>query len=148
MKGSSTNAGDLICKVVKQYNIHQIVTGRRDMGEVKRFFLGSVSKFILEHAECNVVVVKVPIGSEEEHVDKQKIIQAEETERIRRIVEDEETIEKEQENREATLQKVIADEEKERKERISEEGKFTKNRLDKMFHIFAFHEELKKRNDH
>jgi nucleotide-binding universal stress UspA family protein len=144
MKGSAPNAGELICKAVKQYNIHQVVTGRRDMGEVKRFFLGSTSKYIVENADCNVIVVKSPVGPEEEHTDKQKIIQAEETERIRRIVEEEEDKVKIEAERRATLQKVKAEEEKERQERIAEESKFTKERVDKMFHIFAFQEELKK----
>jgi hypothetical protein len=45
--------------------------------------------------------------------------------------------------RKATLQKVKEEEEKERQERIAEESKFSKERVDKMFHIFAFQEELK-----
>jgi len=144
MKGSSSNAGDLICRAVNQYNIHQVVTGRRDMGDVKRFFLGSTSKYILEHANCNVVVVKIAVGPEEEHSDRTKAIQAEESERIRRIIEEEKIKEKEEEERKATLQKVKIDEEKERQERIADEAKFSKDRVDKLFHIFAFHEELKK----
>jgi len=99
MKGSSSNAGDLICRAVNQYNIHQVVTGRRDMGDVKRFFLGSTSKYILEHANCNVVVVKIAVGPEEEHSDRTKAIQAEESERIRRIIEEEKIKEKEEEER-------------------------------------------------
>jgi len=148
MKGSSTNAGELICKAVKQYNIHQVVTGRREMGDFKRFFLGSTSKYILENAECNVIIVKSSVGSEEEHSDKSKAIQAEETERIRRIVEDEEIRIKEEEERKVTLEKVKADEEKERQERIAEESRFSKERVDKLFQIFAFQEEIKEKQKH
>jgi len=30
------------------------------MGGVQRFFVGSTSKYVVENAECNVIVVKVP----------------------------------------------------------------------------------------
>jgi len=145
MKGSAANAGELICKAVKQYNVHQVVTGRRDMGDLKRFFLGSTSKYIVENADCNVIVVKNPVGPEEEHSERQKVIQAEETERIRRIFEEEEIKHKEEQERKAVLEKVKEDEEKERKERIADESKFSKEKVDKMFHIFAFQEELQKK---
>jgi len=135
MKGASYHAGDLICKAVKQYNIQTVVVGRRDMGDFKRFFVGSTSKYIVENAECNVIVIKSSIGPEEEHADKQKIIQAEEAERLRRIEEDEELKHKEEEDRQSTLKKVIRDEEKERKERIREENPGV---VDKLFHLFSW----------
>jgi nucleotide-binding universal stress UspA family protein len=146
MKGSSANAGELICKAVKQYNIHNVVTGRREMGDFKRFFVGSTSKYIVENAECNVIVVKISVGPEEEHVDKSKIIQAEEAERIRRIVEEEDEKRKAEEERKETFAKVKALEEKERADRISQaQMVFNKDNMDKMIHVFAFHEELKKK---
>jgi len=145
MKGSAANAGELICKAVKQYSIHNVVTGRRDMGEVKRFFVGSTSKYIVENAECNVIVVKIPVGPEEEHSDKSKTILAEESERIRRINEEEDERKKEEELRKAELEKVKLEEEKERAERIASQAQFNKDKLDKYIHIFAFQEELKKK---
>uniref|UniRef100_A0A6B2LHC3 UspA domain-containing protein n=1 Tax=Arcella intermedia TaxID=1963864 RepID=A0A6B2LHC3_9EUKA len=146
MKGSAANAGELICKAVKQYNIHNVVTGRRDMGEVKRFFVGSTSKYLVENAECNVIVVKSPVGAEEEHSDRQKIIQAEESERIRRIEEEELEKKREEDERKAVLEQVKVEEEKERAERIAQ-SKLNQENVSKLFHVFAFQEELKKKHD-
>jgi len=145
MKGSAANAGELICKAVKQYNVHTVVTGRRDMGDFKRFFLGSTSKYIVENAECNVVVVKTPFGPEEEHSDRLKVILAEEEERIRRITEDDDQKRKEEEDRRAALSQVRSQEERERAERIYDESHFSRERMDKMIHVFAFQEELKQK---
>jgi len=145
MKGSSSNAGELICKAVKQYNIQTVVTGRREMGDFKRFFVGSTSKYLVENAECNVIVVKIPIGAEEEHAQKSKIIQAEEAERIRRIAEEENALKLLEEARKATLGTVISAEERERMERIADENRFNKEKIDKLFHVFAFKEELLKK---
>jgi len=65
MKGTDSNAGELICQTIKRYNIKQVVTGRREIGEFKRFVTGSTSKYIMENAEdCNVTIVKTPVGPE------------------------------------------------------------------------------------
>jgi len=65
MKGTDSNAGELICQTIKRYNIKQVVTGRREIGEFKRFVTGSTSKYIMENADdCNVTIVKTPIGAE------------------------------------------------------------------------------------
>jgi hypothetical protein len=72
MKGIDSNAGELICQTIKRYNIKQVVTGRREIGEFKRFVSGSTSKYIMENAEdCNVTIVKTPIGAE---FDQNKIM--------------------------------------------------------------------------
>lgn len=59
MKGTDTNPGSLLCKATKNYHINTIVLGRRSMSGVQRFFVGSTSKYVVENAECNVIVVKV-----------------------------------------------------------------------------------------
>jgi len=65
MKGNDSNAGELICQTIKRYNIKQVVTGRREIGEFKRFVTGSTSKYIMENADdCNITIVKTPIGAE------------------------------------------------------------------------------------
>jgi len=65
MKGTDSNAGELICQTIKRYNIKQVVTGRREIGEFKRFVTGSTSKYIMENADdCNVTIVKTPVGAE------------------------------------------------------------------------------------
>lgn len=61
MKGSDSNPGSLLCKAGNNYNINTIVLGRRSMTGVQRFFVGSTSKYVVENAECNVVVVKVSL---------------------------------------------------------------------------------------
>jgi hypothetical protein len=72
MKGTDSNAGELICQTIKRYNIKQVVTGRREIGEFKRFVTGSTSKYIMENADdCNVTIVKTPIGSD---FDQNKIM--------------------------------------------------------------------------
>jgi hypothetical protein len=44
MKGSDSNPGNLICKAVTNYDITTVVIGRRSLGSVERFFVGSSSK--------------------------------------------------------------------------------------------------------
>jgi hypothetical protein len=45
MKGSDNVPGDLICKAITKYDIDTVVIGRRSMGGVERFFVGSTSKY-------------------------------------------------------------------------------------------------------
>eukprot|EP01113_Clastostelium_recurvatum_P020932 TRINITY_DN24787_c0_g1_i1.p1 TRINITY_DN24787_c0_g1~~TRINITY_DN24787_c0_g1_i1.p1 ORF type:complete len:222 (-),score=49.03 TRINITY_DN24787_c0_g1_i1:137-802(-) len=58
--GRDSDAGRLICKAVQQKEIDYLYLGRRGTGKISRVFLGSVSRYCLEHAPCNVVVVKTP----------------------------------------------------------------------------------------
>jgi len=87
IKGISSNVGEFICQAIKRYNIQHVVTGRRDMGDIKRIFMGSTSKYIMENASCTVIIVKNPFGDEEEAAHIQMIIQAENAERVQRIEE-------------------------------------------------------------
>jgi len=138
MKGSSAHAGELICRAVKQYNIDQVVTGRRSMGSFRRFFSGSTSQYVVENAECNVVVVKLVPGPQEEHVDRAKVIQMEEEERIRRVEEEyhRERVEKEQSQ--AALEKIHKLEEDERARRVAEDKQHN-------IHLYTFQDELKQK---
>ena len=137
MKGTDSNPGLLLCKAVKNYNVHQLVLGRRSMGGVQRFFVGSTSKYVVENAECNVIVVKQPIGPEEEHVDKKGLIAAEEEERIIREEFDAATAEEH-----ADKKSVLDAEEAERMRRMGEEKEFSKERLDKLFSVYKFKDEI------
>jgi len=138
MKGSSSNAGELICKAVKQYNIHTAVVGRRSLSGVRRFFVGSTSQYIVENAECTVIVAKLPGTGHEEHSDKSKVIQLEEEERIRRVKEDIK-IDAESKSDPKALKAVLAAEEAERARRIEED------KLVGHIHVFSFHDELKQK---
>ncbi len=57
--------------------------------KMSRLLIGSTSKYCLEHASCNVLVMKSPIAQAELHADKKTVIQEEENERARRIAEEE-----------------------------------------------------------
>jgi len=139
MKGSSSNAGELICKAIKQYNIHTVVSGRRSLSGVRRFFVGSTSQYIVENAECTVIVVKLPDNANEEHADKSKVIQLEEEERIRRVNEDNELVAASEKTDVKKLLEVKAAEEAERARRIEEDKKYGH------IHVFSFHDELKQK---
>jgi len=137
MKGCDSNPGSLICKAAQNYNITNVVMGRRSMGSVERFFVGSTSKYVLENAECNVIIIKREFGGEEEHEPKAKIIQAEEEERLRRIEEEGPAI-----IHDVTKEQVIQAEEAERRRRMKEDGAFTKDNINKLVHFYQFQDEL------
>ena len=56
-----TEFGDpkhVICDVAKQENIHLIVVGSHGYGMVERVLIGSVSDYVVHHAQCPVLVVR------------------------------------------------------------------------------------------
>ena len=61
------NPQDLITDHAKQWNADLIVVGACDRSRIERFFLGSVSQSVVEHAPCSVLVVK-PAAIEENTV--------------------------------------------------------------------------------
>jgi hypothetical protein len=134
MKGSDSNPGEMLCKAVLKYNIVTLVIGRRSMGGVERFFVGSTSRYVVENAECNVIVIKQPFGAAEEHDSKIAVIQAEEIERIRREEE-----EGPAEVHDVTLSAIKKAEEAERSRRLKEDAEIN---VEKMFAIYKFHEQL------
>jgi len=85
---SATHVGEMICKAAEKKSIDILVVGRRGLGKVERILVGSTSKYCLEHAPCNVLIVKVGIAQPEIHDDKKEILKAEEEERARRIKEE------------------------------------------------------------
>jgi len=50
--------GDLICTAAKENNVDSIIIGTRGLGKIKRALLGSVSEYVLHHANCPVTVVR------------------------------------------------------------------------------------------
>ncbi|CAI0406000.1 unnamed protein product [Linum tenue] len=56
---------DKICEVVESLNADLLVMGSRDFGAIKRMFLGSVSNYCANHAQCPVIIIKGK-GKEEE----------------------------------------------------------------------------------
>lgn len=53
-----TTVGEKIIQTAKEINADAIIIGRRGMSTMQRFFSGSVSKFVMENADCDVFVVK------------------------------------------------------------------------------------------
>ncbi|XP_042496677.1 universal stress protein PHOS32 [Macadamia integrifolia] len=49
---------EMICEVVKNLHADLLVMGSRSFGPIKRMFLGSVSNYCTNHAQCSVIVVK------------------------------------------------------------------------------------------
>lgn len=119
------NAGELICHAAEQKGVDFICVGRRGMGALKRLLLGSVSRYVLEHAPCDVMVVKGEYGPEEVHdTTKAQIKAEEEKERARRIAEEKklDLDLKAEEKFQSDLDRNIARlaEEKERMRRVAE----------------------------
>ena len=59
-KISSENAkkpGEAITKYIKDNNIDLVVMGTRGLGTIRRTILGSVSDYVLHHANCPVAVI-------------------------------------------------------------------------------------------
>lgn len=56
--GISDHVGDMICRTCEQKHIDFLVMGRRGMSSIKRLFVGSNSRYCVEHAPCNVLIVK------------------------------------------------------------------------------------------
>jgi len=113
------HAGHMLCSLAEERNVDFMVVGRRGMNKVKRLLAGSTSKYVMEHAQCNVIVVKgyyLP----EQHVSIKEIDRLEDAERKRRT-NDAETaavLAKEQKERTAAHIGAVVDEENERKRRI------------------------------
>ncbi|CEM18722.1 unnamed protein product [Vitrella brassicaformis CCMP3155] len=55
---SKSAIGDLMCRASSVIHADFIVVGCRGLGAFKRFFMGSVSKYVSEHATQPVVIVK------------------------------------------------------------------------------------------
>ena len=52
------NPADEIRKVAETHEADLIVTGATGLGAIGRFFLGSVSTRVVQHATCSVLVVR------------------------------------------------------------------------------------------
>lgn len=122
---TSESIGEMVCEAAKQKNVDFLVVGRRGLGTLKRLLLGSVSRYILENATCDVIVVKGHYGPEVEHdTTKAQVKRAEEVERQRRIEEHNAEEEAERKKREfqADLDRNVARlaEEEERRRRVAE----------------------------
>jgi len=140
MKGTNSNPGELICKAIENYDIDTCVIGRRGLGSFERFFSGSTSRYVMENADCDVIIVKRQFGPAEEHGSfdlKSQVIQAEEHERLRRLEEAEEQPAIEHD---VTIDEIKAAEETERARRLKEQRSTSAGRLTH----YQFHNDILK----
>ncbi|TYH76883.1 hypothetical protein ES332_D04G116400v1 [Gossypium tomentosum] len=49
-----------ICRAAQEMHVDLLVIGSRNLGKFKRAFLGSVSDYCAQHANCPVLIVKSP----------------------------------------------------------------------------------------
>eukprot|EP00922_Rhytidocystis_sp_ex-Travisia-forbesii_P065157 GHVS01096849.1.p1 GENE.GHVS01096849.1~~GHVS01096849.1.p1 ORF type:complete len:220 (-),score=39.53 GHVS01096849.1:601-1260(-) len=55
---AKASIGDTLCKTAEALEATTIIVGCHGHGAFKRFFLGSVSKYVVQNAKCPVLVVK------------------------------------------------------------------------------------------
>lgn len=56
----SMNPGEGVCAAAKKENVDMIVMGTRGLSPLRRTVLGSVSDYVLHHANLPVAVVPMP----------------------------------------------------------------------------------------
>jgi nucleotide-binding universal stress UspA family protein len=84
----SSHSGEALCQAVDSKKIDFLIVARRGLGVVKRFFVGSTTKYCVENANCNVLVLKGDWKPAEDHGPALKeIVKAEEAERKRQMKE-------------------------------------------------------------
>jgi len=128
--GISGHVGEMIILLQQKYEADFIIMGRRGLGVVKRLLMGSTSKYVMEHAACNVLIVKQDLPPDEIHDSKEKVLKAEEKERERRIKEEENFQKNEKWKSELDLNIVKLAEEEERIRRVNSEKKLLKKEED------------------
>jgi nucleotide-binding universal stress UspA family protein len=116
--GTSPHIGEAVCQAVKAKEIDVLLVGARGLGKFAQFFLGSTSKYLAEHAECNVMIVRHNPPPSEEHVSLADITAAEEEERERRITETKNASSEEEKHRQLDLHIAQLAEEEERWRRV------------------------------
>ncbi len=54
------DAGPMICDAAKNWSADSILMGRNQKSTLNEFFLGSTSNYVLHHALCSVMVIRLP----------------------------------------------------------------------------------------
>lgn len=86
----SDAVGPSICDLAVEEAAEVLVLGRRGMGTQRRERLGGTAQYVMQHAQCAVVLAPERDGPAEAHVAKKFIIYQEEVERRRRVTEHDE----------------------------------------------------------
>ena len=58
LTATESSIAETICKAAERKKADYLVMGRRGMSTVQRLFMGSVSQHCIDHAPCNVIIVK------------------------------------------------------------------------------------------
>lgn len=58
--------GKLICKLAENWNGDLIIIGRRGLSGITEFLIGSVSNYVLHHANCSVYIINLPVNEPQE----------------------------------------------------------------------------------
>jgi len=135
VRGTAPHVGELICQATDKKAIDVLVIGRRGLSGVKRLFLGSTSRYCVEHANCSVLVVKEDVedkkSKNDQQIDQKEKFESSLNRNISRIAEEEErtrlTKEMVEEDKKLNEQRtaehigVVIEEEEERRRRILED---------------------------
>jgi nucleotide-binding universal stress UspA family protein len=57
-RGFEDNAGEHLCLIAQQEEVHEIIIGIRNRSRVGKFLLGSVAQTVILDADCPVICVK------------------------------------------------------------------------------------------
>eukprot|EP00007_Cunea_sp_BSH-02190019_P005027 CAMPEP_0174235880 /NCGR_PEP_ID=MMETSP0417-20130205/5186_1 /TAXON_ID=242541 /ORGANISM="Mayorella sp, Strain BSH-02190019" /LENGTH=327 /DNA_ID=CAMNT_0015314445 /DNA_START=56 /DNA_END=1039 /DNA_ORIENTATION=+ len=132
---------EMIVAMANNIGADYLVMGRRGLSETKHYKMGSVSRYALENAECNVLCVKGDFV-EEDHDFLIDAIAAEEEERARRTHELQDGPSEEH----ADKKEVLTQEEAERAERVAARVEGTAEiHINKQAVLSAEEEERKRR---
>jgi nucleotide-binding universal stress UspA family protein len=55
---SNGDVGPSLCKIIKEAKIDHVFVGRSGMSKLKRLFLGSVSRYVVDNASCDVSIIR------------------------------------------------------------------------------------------
>eukprot|EP01126_Amoeba_proteus_P059401 TRINITY_DN7755_c0_g1_i3.p1 TRINITY_DN7755_c0_g1~~TRINITY_DN7755_c0_g1_i3.p1 ORF type:complete len:598 (-),score=67.13 TRINITY_DN7755_c0_g1_i3:123-1916(-) len=58
------HVGEAVCASINKFNIDHTVIGSKGLVDVKRLLVGSTSRYIFEHGNSNIIVMKKHIGPE------------------------------------------------------------------------------------
>eukprot|EP01111_Echinosteliopsis_oligospora_P019370 TRINITY_DN935_c0_g1_i1.p1 TRINITY_DN935_c0_g1~~TRINITY_DN935_c0_g1_i1.p1 ORF type:complete len:196 (+),score=33.96 TRINITY_DN935_c0_g1_i1:52-588(+) len=61
------HVGDALCSACSNEGVDYLVIGRRGLSSTKRLIMGSTSSYCVDHASCNVIVVKHANDDEQGH---------------------------------------------------------------------------------
>jgi nucleotide-binding universal stress UspA family protein len=130
----SSHVGAVICQAAEQHHVDTIAVGTRGLGGLRSVIFGSTSRYVVENAACDVLIVKTDMFPGELHDLKRVAVLSEEAERLRRLNEITEAEVASNSDRTAAWIGSVRDEEAERKARMKA-GKETAEHVSKQYSV-------------